>query len=195
MQSKQMFTPTQAARCINAVLVGLGLHDVHLVGHSYGGWLATHTAMRTPDRLATVTLIDPAATVARLSPRFWLNLARQGRPDSVRTQRAAAWITGHPALAQLFAAGFVEFNPPVCTPAARLISDRVLRSVGPPVQILLAGNTVHDSEKGIDRLRAVVPHWQHRLWPNASHALPVELPDEVNGAVRSFITEHLPRGG
>ena len=57
MQSRSMFTPADCARCIDEVLVGLGLQDVHLVGHSYGGWLATHTAARFPDRLATVTLV------------------------------------------------------------------------------------------------------------------------------------------
>lgn len=62
MQSKSMRTPADCARCIDDVLTGLGLQDVHLVGYSYGGWLATHTAARFPQRLATMTLIDPAST-------------------------------------------------------------------------------------------------------------------------------------
>jgi len=100
IQSKTMFNPADCARSIDAVLEGLGLRDVHLVGHSYGGWLATHTAARAPRRLATVTLVDPASTVARLSVRFWRSLALLlWRPRSVRAGRAAAWVTGHPAAA------------------------------------------------------------------------------------------------
>lgn len=190
VQSKAMFTPADSARCVDAVLAGLQLQGVHLIGHSYGGWLATHTAAMTPHRLASVTLVDPANTVVRLSTRFWVSVALQGRPGSARARRAAKWITGHHALAKLFGAGFAEFKPPLRTPPFRLISDQVLRSVDLPVQVLLAGNTVHDSEKGIARMRSVVPDWRYHLWPNASHAVPVELPDEVNDSIRRFATEH-----
>lgn len=193
VQSKPMFTPADSARCIDAVLERLALQGVHLVGHSYGGWLATHTAAMAPHRLASVTLVDPANTVARLSTRFWMSVALQGRPGSARARRAATWITGHHALAKLFGAGFAEFKPPLRTPPLRLISDQDLRSVDVPVQVLLAGNTVHDSEKGIARIRSVVPDWRCQLWPNASHALPVELPGEVNDSIRRFVTEHPSR--
>jgi pimeloyl-ACP methyl ester carboxylesterase len=198
IQSKTMFNPADCARSIDAVLEGLGLREVHLVGHSYGGWLATHTAARAPHRLATVTLVDPANTVARLSAKFWRSLALvSSRPRSVRAERAAAWITGHPApgssvdmLAGLFVAGFAAFAPPLRTPSPLFPSDRLLRSVHLPVQVLLAGNTVHDSGKGLQRIQSVVPAWRYHLWPNASHALPAEVPDEVNACIRQFVIEH-----
>ena len=192
-QLKALFTPADSARYIDAVLEALELQGVHLVGHSYGGWLATHAAARAPHRLASVTLVDPANTVVRLSTRFWTSAALQGRPGSARARRAATWITGHHALAKLFGVGFAEFKPPLRSPPMRLISDHVLRSVDVPVQVLLAGNTVHDSEKGIARMRSVVPDWRHHSWPSASHALPVELPDEVNDDIRRFVTEHHSR--
>lgn len=198
IQSKTMFTPADCARSIDAVLEGLGLRDVHLVGHSYGGWLATHTAARAPQRLATVTLVDPASTVARTSARFWRSLALiMSRPRSARARRAAAWIAGDPApgssidtLAGLFVEGFAAFAPPVRTAPLRFPSDRLLRSVRLPVQVLLAGNTVHDSAKGLRRIQAVVPGWRYHLWPNTSHALPAEAPDEVNDSIRQFVIEH-----
>ena len=197
-QSRAMITPADSARCIDAVLEGLRLRDVHLVGHSYGGWLAIHTAARMPGRLATVTLVDPASTVARTSARFWRGLALLlSRPRSARAARAAAWIAGHPPpgssvdeLAGLFVAGFAAFGPPARTPAVRFASDRLLRSVQIPVQVLLAGNTIHDSRKGLARMHSVVPDWRCQLWSNASHALPAELPDEVNDSIRRFVTEH-----
>jgi hypothetical protein len=107
-------------------------------------------------------------------------------------------VTGcHPApgssvdiLAGLFVAGFATFAPPVRTPPSRLASNRVLRSVHLPVQVLLAGNTVHDSWKGLQRMQTVVPDWRYRLWPNTSHALPAEVPDEVNARIRQFVIDH-----
>jgi hypothetical protein len=59
------------------------------------------------------------------------------------------------------------------------------------VQVLLAGNTIHDSGKGIRRIRSVVPAWRYHLWRNASHPLPAEVPDEVNACIRQFVIEHL----
>lgn len=196
-QSRSMFTPADCARCIDDVLVGLGLQDVHLVGHSYGGWLATHTAARFPHRLATVTLVDPASTVARLSAKFWRSLAiASSRPRSARAERAAVWVTGDPEpgsfvdlLAGLFLAGFAAFAPPIGTPTPFFLSGRLLRSVHLPVQVLLAGKTVHDSAKGLQRMQAVVPDWRYHLWPNASHALPAEIPDEVNACIRQFVID------
>ncbi|WP_286175249.1 alpha/beta hydrolase [Mycobacterium sp. DL99] len=196
-QSRSMRTPADCARCIDAVLGGLGLQDVHLVGHSYGGWLATHTAARFPHRLATMTLVDPASTVARISARFWMSLVIAiSRPRSARAERAAAWVTGDPEpgsfvdqLARLFLAGFAAFAPPLGTPPPLFVSGRVLRSVSLPVQVLLAGNTVHDSTKGLRRMLAVAPDWHYQLWPDTSHALPAELPDEVNASIRRFVID------
>lgn len=198
MQSRSISTARDCALCVEEVLAGLGLQHVHLVAHSYGGWVAIHTAARFPSRLATVILIDPANTVARLSARFWKSLAiATSLPRSASAKRAAAWVTGGPepgsfvdSLAGLFLAGFDAFAPPLGTPTPLYVSGRVLRSVHLPVQVLLAGNTVHDSKKGLERIQTVVPGWQYRLWPETSHALPAELPGEVNASIRQFVVDH-----
>lgn len=198
IRSKPALTAAGCARTIDAVLAGIGLRDVHLVGHSNGGWHVTQTAAREPSRLATVTLIDPASTVTRLSVRCWRHFGLLGRrPRSVRAQRGAAWIMGQHApgsfsdmLTGLFVAGFAAFTPPMRGAFPFLPSVRLLRSVHLPVQVLLAGNTVHNSDKGIRRIASVVPGWRYRLWPKATHALPAELPDEVNASIRQFVKEH-----
>ncbi|MGV0634612.1 alpha/beta hydrolase [Mycolicibacillus trivialis] len=198
VQSKRMPTVAHGARCIDAVLAGLGLHGVHLVAHSYGGWLATHTASRTPDRLATLTLIDPANTVTRLSAKCWRSLALLvSFPNSARARRAAGWVTGDRAsgssvdmLTELFVAGFATFVSFLRTPSLQFSGNRLLRSVRLPVQVLLAGNTVHDSRKAVRRIEAVVPGWNYRLWPTASHLLPAEIADEVNDCIREFALGH-----
>ncbi|WP_082279527.1 alpha/beta fold hydrolase [Mycobacterium colombiense] len=198
VQSKMMPTAADCARNVDAVLEGLGLRNVHLVGHSYGGWLATHTAARAPRRLATVTLVDPASTVTRLSARFWRSLGfLLSRPHSLRAEHAAAWLMGHPepgspvdSLAGLFVAGFAAFVPPMRTAPLLLPSDRLLHSIAVPAQVLLAGTTIHNSDKALQRIQSVVPTWRHRLWHNASHALPAEVPEEVNSCIREFVLEH-----
>lgn len=93
-------------------------------------------------------------------------------------------------MTRLFLAGFATFGPPHRTAPLLFASDRLLRSVHIPVQVLLAGNTIHDSDKAINRMQSVVPAWQHHLWPHASHSLPAEAPDEVNACIRNFVLEH-----
>lgn len=198
VQSRSMKSAQDCGSCLDQVLGGLGLAGVHLVGHSYGGWTAAQTAARIPDRLASVTLIEPVNTVARLSARFWRTGALLLLPGAERKRRTVAEILGHPAEGSLLdsvmelvmAAGsaFASFG----TPFPRYIPDYLLESVDVPVQVLLAGHTIHDSVKGIDRMCRVAPTWGHRFWPEATHMLPCEAVGDVVACIRSFAHEHAP---
>jgi pimeloyl-ACP methyl ester carboxylesterase len=46
------------------LLKQLNLHNVHLVGHSLGGWIAAEIAIRSTQRLASLTLMAPAGIAA-----------------------------------------------------------------------------------------------------------------------------------
>jgi hypothetical protein len=70
------------------------------------------------------------------------------------------------------------------TPFPRYVTDSLLRSVHVPVQVLLAGNTIHDSAKGIDRIRMVGPSWCYQL-RGARHALPRHACCRVRSWVKS----------
>lgn len=59
VQREPIHQPERAAQWLDETLDGLGLDRVHLVGTSYGGWLALNQAHRGPERLASVTLLDP----------------------------------------------------------------------------------------------------------------------------------------
>jgi pimeloyl-ACP methyl ester carboxylesterase len=50
------------------VLQGLDLRDVHLVGHSLGGWTAAEIAIRNTQRLASLTLMAPAGIAVPDAP-------------------------------------------------------------------------------------------------------------------------------
>src|SRR5271170_5830326 len=45
---------------LTALISKLGLAPVHLVGHSYGGFVAAFLATRTPELLRSLTLVEPA---------------------------------------------------------------------------------------------------------------------------------------
>ena len=107
-------------------LQALDLEDVHLLGHSMGGWLALEIAIRDTSRLASVTVVSPAgirvkghppADIFKLTPpemiplvyhgdelrKKMLDMAAQPKSDAelddlIRTRTASARLCWHPRL-------------------------------------------------------------------------------------------------
>jgi len=51
------------------LIQNLGMSPVHVVGHSYGGFIAAYTAATRPELLRTLTLIEPAISTMILKNR------------------------------------------------------------------------------------------------------------------------------
>jgi pyruvate dehydrogenase E2 component (dihydrolipoamide acetyltransferase) len=62
--------PESLADAVEAVVDGLVVGRMHLVGHSMGGALAALTALRRPERVASLTLIAPAGFGPELNTAF-----------------------------------------------------------------------------------------------------------------------------
>src|SRR4051794_38303290 len=58
------------ASWLDDALAGLDLDRVHLVGHSLGGMVALNTAIRRPERLASLVVFDPGGVVKIDLPAF-----------------------------------------------------------------------------------------------------------------------------
>ncbi|MEO3929616.1 alpha/beta fold hydrolase [Micromonosporaceae bacterium B7E4] len=186
------------AAWLDAVLAGLGLRDVHLVGLSYGGWLALNQAVYAPERLATVTLLDPAG-LAKVPVRFYLNLLL-GAAASVaprRVRRRLAHLLANHALMEsaeqlapiMIAARSWRTN----RPAARRLADDELRSVRVPTRLLVGSrSSLLRPEREVARARALIPGVRAEIVPGAGHGLPMERPALVNRLVLDFVESHTP---
>jgi pimeloyl-ACP methyl ester carboxylesterase len=62
--------PASCAAWLDELLTQLSDRPAHLVGLSYGGWVAMNQAIRAPARVASITLLDPAG-LTKLDARFW----------------------------------------------------------------------------------------------------------------------------
>ncbi len=51
--------PDDLVRWLDELLDGLDLHDVRLIGHSYGGWMSALYALEFPERLEKLVLLSP----------------------------------------------------------------------------------------------------------------------------------------
>ncbi|HTX29105.1 MAG TPA: alpha/beta fold hydrolase, partial [Streptosporangiaceae bacterium] len=96
-----MAPPAASAAWLDELLGKLSDRPAHLVGFSYGGWVAMNQAIRAPGRVASVTLLDPAG-LTKLDARFWWWLSITGlatlTPMPLR-RHLARWLDS-PAMLQ-----------------------------------------------------------------------------------------------
>nr|WP_234435238.1 alpha/beta fold hydrolase [Streptomyces sp. NRRL F-2747] len=183
---------------LDALLDGLGVRRAHLLGHSYGAWIALTYALRAPERVDRLVLLDPTRCFAGFRPGFLLrSLPVLARP---RTARALAYVDREtagtdtdPDWKRLFALAASDF------PHRKLIAGRrpdggALKA---PLLVLLAGRSgAHDPAKVAARVRGAVPHARIGRLPRLTHyALPTAAPAETNRLVCEFLRPDPDDGG
>jgi pimeloyl-ACP methyl ester carboxylesterase len=88
------YTISDMARDVVGLLDGLGLHDVHLVGASMGGFIAQTVALEHPGRVRTLTLMMTSTgsrLVGKAKPGIYTRLLRP-RPISDRAAAVSAAV-------------------------------------------------------------------------------------------------------
>lgn len=75
-RAKEPFTIAQQVADGRALLQHLGLHRVHIVGHSFGAVITMQWALDVPDEVQSLTLLEPPLLGAIPSgPAFWEGMA------------------------------------------------------------------------------------------------------------------------
>jgi pimeloyl-ACP methyl ester carboxylesterase len=134
---------TPAVSCaawLDELLAQLADRPAHLVGASYGGWVAMNQAIRAPERIASVTLLDPAG-LTRLDARFWWWFSISGlaslTPMPLR-RRLARWLDNpvmpHRELMTLMWAGIRGYRMEPKFPG--ILTDDELGAITVPVLLI-----------------------------------------------------------
>ncbi|MBS2015469.1 MAG: alpha/beta fold hydrolase [Deltaproteobacteria bacterium] len=193
------------ARDALALVDGLGIERVHVVGHSLGGVVAQRFALLAPERTRSLSLLCTFAggrDLARPSMRLvWLGLrTRLG----TRAMRRGAFARLVMPDAEIEARGLEAVAKELEAVFGRSLAD------APPIgDRQLAALREHDERERLSelarvptfvasgrfdpiatvdcgrRLAAAIPGARFREWENASHALPIQLPGEINDALRA----------
>jgi pimeloyl-ACP methyl ester carboxylesterase len=181
----------ELAEWLDELLAVLDVPAAHLVGTSYGGWIALRHAAHHPGRAASLTLVEPAG-LAPLDRRFWTWLVLGGLAGLLpgRLRRRAARAVHNPTLTE---PELMRALRPATAfrrrlPAALPLTDEELSRITVPTLALLGERSVlYDATAVRDRVRSLLPAWRVEVVPDAGHALVLEERGLVLERVAGFL--------
>lgn len=183
------------AAWLDETLTGLGLTRVHLIGHSFGGWSAANLAARHPERVASLTLWEPILVFARLRWQMYvatLPSALPFLPESWR-RKGLEFIGGaedgaasEGAIGAMIDAGASGYRAALPMPV-QLDGAALARLTMPTFVALGARSAVSDTEAAA-RAARTLPNATVRVWPEGTHSLPMQYPDELQAAWEALVT-------
>ena len=203
------YTNGAYARLVVALLDSLDLPAAVLVGHSMGGAIAAEVAVRYPDRVRGLVLIDAAGFGVRFPPV--LKVGRWPGAGRVAATLRGRWMTEQ-VLRSTYAdpskvtdEDVDQYYGPVAEPGY----DRALRGVlrqfrfdtlvgrlgalAAPTLVVWGAEDSWIPVRVGSRLATELPRGAFVIVPRTGHAAADESPDEVNALLIPFLKEGLPR--
>lgn len=148
------------ARWLDETVAGVGVDRAHLAGTSYGGYLALNLAARSPQRVASITLIDAGGLSPFRLGRFMLwglpNLLGSKAPGPIRRSMARTRpLLEDPRLMKLALLG--QVNHPFGMPNPVELSDDELQSITVPTTAVIAGRSAPFGPRLAAQRAALIP--------------------------------------
>lgn len=185
-----------------AVLDGLHLARISLVGMSYGGWLALNFAVAEPERVQALVLLSPAASVIALVKQFALRgMLMLLLPTRFMVSAFMRWLgfavdpdigLGRDTMTSaidLMYLGLKHFRFPRETVMPTVFSDADLRAMQVPTLLLIGEREViYDGEKALSRARRLIPNLEGELVADSSHEMTFRHHRLVDARVVDFLT-------
>jgi pimeloyl-ACP methyl ester carboxylesterase len=187
---------TDLADWLSEVLDGLRITQTHLLGHSYGGWLALNLVLNASERIKRLILLAPVGLQPFVS-QFWL----RGIPAMLFPHRSfitgfMKWMTVegyvvNELFVEQFVLGMKNFR---LYPYIRVIpttfTDDELRQIKTDTLLLIGEEEViYNPELAVNRGRQLIQTIEAEVIPNASHGLPLEQPVSVNERILGFLNQ------
>lgn len=174
------------ARWLEEALVALGIDRAHIVGTSYGGWIALSLAERRPERVAALTLIDSGGLAPLRFARFLLSsvpsLFAGIAPGPVRRRIARRRpLINNPRLQRMVRLGVA--NHPFTLPRPELLSDAALRSIAMPTTVIVAGKSAPLSAKVATARARLIPGATIDVVKDAGHEVSLSHVDRCIAAL------------
>jgi pimeloyl-ACP methyl ester carboxylesterase len=187
-----MTPPAACAAWLDGLLGQLSDRQAHLVGFSYGGWIAMNQAIRAPGRIASITLLDPAG-LTKLDARFWIWLSISGlatlTPIPLR-RRLAQWLDSpamlQPELMTLMWAGTSGYHAEPKFPD--ILTNDELRSISVPVLLVAGARSALLTPAEARARGGPMSHPEVAIVPGSHGGF--NRIDELNDRIAVFIASH-----
>jgi pimeloyl-ACP methyl ester carboxylesterase len=184
--------PDACAAWLDEVLGQLSDQPAHLVGLSYGGWIAMNQAIRAPARVASITLLDPAG-LTKLDARWWWWFSISGlatlAPMPLR-RPLARWLDSPVMLEQelikLMWAGSRGFRMEPKFPG--VLTDDELRAITVPVLLVTGARSAMLTPAEAQARGRLMPHAEVAIVPGSHGGF--DRVDELNTRMVAFIAAH-----
>ena len=187
-----MTPPASCAAWLDELLGKLSDRPAHLVGFSYGGWVAMNQAIRAPGRVASITLLDPAG-LTKLDARFWWWMSISGlaslTPMPLR-RRLARWLDSpammEPELMTLMWAAIRGYRMEPKFPG--VLTDDELRAIDVPVLLITGARSAMLTPVEARARGSLMPHAEVAIVPGSHGGF--NRIDELNDRIAAFIKAH-----
>ncbi len=205
---RSSYTIEHMADDVEALVDQVGFERYHLLGHSMGGGVVQEIALRSPQRLISLTLHDTSFKFAmRRIPAMveW----REKRNALAETEGMAA-VAGLPALApppphmpperlEEEKARLSKMSPDGFIGASQAVEDwqgtkNRAAAISTPTLIIYGALDVPGVTGGSDRLAELIPNAQVEVIPEAGHSPQWERPELFNRALRRLLEANAAGG-
>jgi pimeloyl-ACP methyl ester carboxylesterase len=195
--------PEDAAFALADLIDALGLVRPHVMGTSLGGWLAAEVAVRWPERLGRLVLVNPVglhvegAPVKEIfgrdpgelagdlfaDPAHPLAVAMRQMADLARQGVEVPFEVVKPVLQSLAATARIGWNPYLHDPKLPARLHRVAN----PVLLVRGADDRLVPPAHVARYAELLPDARVEVVAGAGHLLPLEKPAELAALVREFL--------
>ncbi len=191
----QSVDASTTAAWLKEVLDQLAVSKANIAGVSLGGWIALDFALKHPQRVNRIALLDPAASFARMTTTFMLHslfpiMIHPTRKGLVRYFR---WLTRGKAVnsqwGELMVLGILGCKPQPPIRAVPFTDDQLRSCLIPSKLIVGEKSVIYDPTKAVSRAAKFMPRVSTEVVPEVSHGLLYEQADLVNSRLLSFFGE------
>jgi pimeloyl-ACP methyl ester carboxylesterase len=196
-QRTEIHTRAQAADWLAATLDGLGLERAALVGSSFGGFHAANLAVAHPDRVSSLAMLAPAATLRPFKPLVNL-IIRTGSllplPMTVEPALRGMMDGDLPdaRIVRQMRIGVAGFRYDRAGIFPSELPDGELAGLACRTLVLLGDQEmIYDPSAAARRAAELIPDCHVDVVPGVGHLLGMQRPDLVNAKLRAFLASVL----
>ncbi|MFF2554501.1 alpha/beta fold hydrolase [Nocardia sp. NPDC058058] len=175
------------------VLTGLGIDRAHVVGLSQGAWHTALVGSQLPQRVASVTLIEPNGVITKMKWSVLFKILRFGiNPSEEDWRKMNAWITPGVTMSKAqFDCAKASLGYRTRLGWARVLKDAELRSFSVPMLAIFGGESVAcDPVAAVRRINSLVPNADTEIYPGMGHGVLDQIPERVVPRILKHVRRH-----